>query len=172
LSKLATEVREHEEVQPQPPPMPAGQGQYVMDRSRYASWLNRVASYLIDGLIPAIPAGLAQLFYVGHNGSIGGGRVAGATILYVVSFLLWLYNRVFRAGRTGQSWGKTVTGSRLIGRETGVPIGAWRAFLRDVCHIFDDLCGLFPLGFLWPIWDRLRQTFADKIMNTVVIMIK
>ena len=26
------------------------------------------------------------------------------------------------------------------------------------------------LGWLWPLWDRRNQTFADKIMNTVVII--
>jgi hypothetical protein len=25
------------------------------------------------------------------------------------------------------------------------------------------------LGFLWPIWDSRKQTFADKIMGTFVI---
>jgi len=26
------------------------------------------------------------------------------------------------------------------------------------------------LGWFWPIWDRKRQTFADKIMRTVVVI--
>jgi hypothetical protein len=25
------------------------------------------------------------------------------------------------------------------------------------------------VGWLWPIWDSKRQTFADKIMKTVVV---
>jgi uncharacterized RDD family membrane protein YckC len=150
------------------PPSPGGYPPQV----RYASWINRVGSFLIDGVITAIPAAFAQLFYVGHNGSIGAGRIFGATILYFATFVVWLYNRVIRAGRTGQSWGKVVTGSRIVGMQSGVPIGSWRAFLRDLCHFFDDPCGIFPLGYLWPIWDRLRQTFADKIMRTVVIMVR
>ncbi|MDQ1539752.1 MAG: hypothetical protein QOH29_478, partial [Actinomycetota bacterium] len=25
------------------------------------------------------------------------------------------------------------------------------------------------LGYLWPLWDSKRQTFADKILKTVVV---
>jgi len=34
-------------------------------------------------------------------------------------------------------------------------------------HILDAL-PLF-LGFLWPIWDAKKQTFADKIIKSVVV---
>jgi hypothetical protein len=35
---------------------------------------------------------------------------------------------------------------------------------RQICH------GLkFGIGYLWPLWDGKRQTFADKIVGTVVI---
>jgi uncharacterized RDD family membrane protein YckC len=27
----------------------------------------------------------------------------------------------------------------------------------------------FLLGYLWPLWDDKRQTFADKICSTVVL---
>jgi hypothetical protein len=36
-----------------------------------------------------------------------------------------------------------------------------------LAHILDSLpC---YLGYLWPLWDAKRQTFADKVMGTVVI---
>ena len=38
------------------------------------------------------------------------------------------------------------------------------AFVRDITHIVD---GFFYLGYLWPLWDPKRQTFADKICSTV-----
>ena len=40
------------------------------------------------------------------------------------------------------------------------------AFLRDLVHILD---GVAYVGYLWPLWDDKRQTFADKIMRTIVI---
>ena len=43
------------------------------------------------------------------------------------------------------------------------------AFVRDIAHILDSIiCGL-PIGWLWPLWDAKRQTWADKVMKTVVV---
>ena len=58
---------------------------------------------------------------------------------------------------------------RMIGApllKDGQPIGAGMAFARDLAHIVD---GFFYLGYLWPLWDAKRQTFADKICSTVVL---
>jgi hypothetical protein len=40
------------------------------------------------------------------------------------------------------------------------------AFVRDLAHIVDSLACY--LGWLWPLWDAKRQTFADKLVKTVV----
>ena len=77
-----------------------------------------------------------------------------------------IYNRWIVAGRTGQSLGKRVTKIKLVSEPTGQPIGAVNAFLRDLVHILD---GIAYVGYLWPLWDDKRQTFADKIMRTVVV---
>jgi uncharacterized RDD family membrane protein YckC len=141
----------------------------------YAPWIVRVASFLIDWVIPAIVVGIGQIILYSGTQPVGGGyagwRVAVSTILDILSVVIWGYNRWYRAGRTGQSWGKQALSTKLIGEASGQPIGAWRAFVRDVCHIFDNLCGIFPLGYLWPLWDRKRQIFSDKIMHTVVIRV-
>ena len=40
-------------------------------------------------------------------------------------------------------------------------------FVRGLAHFLDSLpC---YIGYLWPLWDTKRQTFADKIMNSVVV---
>lgn len=138
----------------------------------YANWISRVCSYVIDEVLAAIPAGIGGLILVSSrsNGNYSGSGLFWASLLSFVSFLLWLYNRVFLAGRTGQSWGKKVMHTRLLGKDSGMPIGAGRSFLRDVCHILDDLCGI-PLGFAWPIWDKQRRTFADMIVGTRVVQL-
>ena len=56
---------------------------------------------------------------------------------------------------------------KLIGERTGQPIGAGLSFVRQLAHIVDSI--LCNLGYLWPLWDRKRQTFSDKIMSTIVI---
>jgi hypothetical protein len=53
-------------------------------------------------------------------------------------------------------------------RETdGQLLGFGRALGRKLCHLLD----LVPcyLGFLWPAWDTKKQTFADKIVSSVVL---
>ena len=41
------------------------------------------------------------------------------------------------------------------------------SFVRQLLHIVDSIC---YIGYLWPLWDRKRQTFADKILKTVVLI--
>ena len=74
---------------------------------------------------------------------------------------------VFRQGRTGWSSGKQALGIRLVAEDSGEPMGAGMCFVRQVVHVVDALACY--LGYLWPLWDAKRQTFADKIMSTVVV---
>jgi uncharacterized RDD family membrane protein YckC len=147
-------------------------------QSAYASWGKRVRARLIDQL----PTYLGLIiFYVGYliliirlaQGAESASQAEGAAVTMIVGLsvmiasLAWMaYNRWFIAGRTGQSLGKRVTKIRLIGEETRAPIGAKNAFIRDLVHILDALT---VVGYLWPLWDEKRQTFADQIMKTVVI---
>ena len=77
-----------------------------------------------------------------------------------------LYNLIIVQGRTGQSWGKRHIGLRIIHEHTGRPLSMGMNFVRYLCHYID---GILYLGYLWPLWDPKRQTFADKIMTTVVV---
>jgi uncharacterized RDD family membrane protein YckC len=134
---------------------------------KLASWPQRVGAFLIDYLVIVVPIGIA--IAVGSAGrnqqSTGGALVAG--LLYLIGLGVWIYNRWFIAGRTGQSWGKQALGIKLLRMDNGQPIGAGLAFARDIAHLIDGLpC---YIGYLWPIWDSRRQTFADKIVSTVVI---
>jgi uncharacterized RDD family membrane protein YckC len=78
-----------------------------------------------------------------------------------------IYNRYILAGKTGQSWGRKALGIRLVGEQTGQPIGGWTASVRGFWHFADSLTCY--IGWLFPLWDAKRQTIADKIMKTVVV---
>ncbi len=123
----------------------------------YSNWGQRVGAYLIDYL----PIIVLELI----------GAVLHVVILTLLFFLAslgwWIYNRCIQAGRTGQSLGKKTLHMRLISANTGEPIGPGMAFARDICHILDSLACY--IGWLFPLWDAKRQTFADKIVSTVVI---
>ncbi len=162
-----------------PPPPPSYDFQAQYGQANYAHWGYRVLSYIIDGFVPAIPAFIAYIILgaataasqagspSGTVAAPSGGAVVIAIILYLVSLGIFIWNSFIRQGRTGQSLGKQAVGTRLVSIRTGQPIGALMAFLRYLCHILDSLpC---YIGYLWPLWDPQRQTFADKIVGTVVV---
>ena len=95
--------------------------------------------------------------------------VAGV-VLVLIGFALMIgiqiWNRAFKQGRTGQSVGKKMMGIKLVDEHTGQPIGAGMSFVRDLAHALD---GFLYIGYLWPLWDDKRQTFADKSLGTVVV---
>jgi uncharacterized RDD family membrane protein YckC len=93
------------------------------------------------------------------------GLMAVGGLLYVAFFF---YNWCWRQGRTGYTFGKTVVGIKLVGERSKAPIGGLLAFVRQLAHIVDGL--ICNLGYLWPLWDAKKQTFADKIMGTLVIV--
>ncbi|MFE6616004.1 RDD family protein [Amycolatopsis sp. NPDC057786] len=86
---------------------------------------------------------------------------------YLAGFAWTVYNRWLKMGTTGQSLGKKILKIKLVRESDGQPIGPLMAFVRDLCHNLDGwVCGL---GYLWPLWDEKKQTFADKILSTVVV---
>ena len=135
----------------------APQGGYASPAGNYSSWLQRAGGYLID-LVP-----VWILIFIGvaaHNAAI-------YFLFLLAGIAVTAYNRWYLGGKTGQSWGNKALNMTLISEQTGQPIGPGKAFLRDVCHILDSLACY--VGWLFPLWDAKRQTFADKIMQTVVI---
>ena len=149
-----------------------------------ASWGQRVGGYLIDGILGAL-AGLPWV--VGLVIFLGSGKTTtdpttgmtttsfhgGALVVLLfflgglTSLLFTIWNTYVKQGTTGYTIGKGVMGIRLLGEQTGQPVGAGMAFVRSLVHVLDTLACY--VGWLWPIWDGKRQTFADKIMKTVVV---
>jgi uncharacterized RDD family membrane protein YckC len=136
----------------------------------YAEWIKRVGGYLVD-MVVLLPGYLVAVLGLAigsvDNSAANAVGVLLALVGYAAVLGVAIWNMFIRQGRTGWSIGKQVIGIRLIGEQTGQPIGAGLCFVRALCHILDSLpC---YLGYLWPLWDPKRQTFADKIMSTVVI---
>lgn len=136
----------------------------------YASWLPRVGALIIDSLPTAI------LFTV-LTAAFGESEASGSSfsfqlsglpfVVYLVLAVAWFgYNWLHLQGSTGQTVGKRLAGISVGTADTGQPLGAGLTFARQLVHIVDALpCGL---GYLWPIWDREKRTFADMILSTRV----
>ena len=150
--------------QPQQPQYGApAPGSYGAPAANLASWGQRVGAMLID-YVTILPFSILA-------STVGRSSTNGLNLFYYVfellAIALWGYNRWFQAGPTGQSWGKKAVGLRLLSEETGQPIGATNAFLRDLAHLLDWIPCF--IGYLWPLWDQKKQTFADKIIKTTVV---
>lgn len=132
----------------------------------YASWGQRVGATLVDGLIGAgiVIAGLmlGAIFTVAAD-SLG---ILFLILGYLGSITFQFWNLV-RQGQTGQTVGKGVLHIRLVRLDGVDPPGAGLSIGRAFLHIIDGIpcC----LGYLWPLWDDKRQTFTDKVLNTVVV---
>ncbi|MFC9234094.1 RDD family protein [Streptomyces decoyicus] len=94
----------------------------------------------------------------------------GALIMITLAGLFTFAVALFlcaKEGKTGQTPGKKALNIRVLKETTGQPLGFGMAFVRKLCHAVDGpLCGL---GYWWPLWDEKSQTFADKIVGTVVV---
>ena len=172
-------------------PMHPGSIGYVEQNfGRVADFGPRLLGNLIDvgltllGLIPTfigigvlIAAAPTNVTYDEFgNGTATGGdaglAVVGGLLIALgalVSFAIWLWNRVFRMGRTGQSVGKQVIGLRLLDEKTGRPIGAWMCFLRDL--VSGIVNQVFYLAYLWMLWDPDKQTLGDKAVHSTVVVV-
>jgi hypothetical protein len=56
---------------------------------------------------------------------------------------------------------------KVVSEKTWQPIGFWMSLIRQIAHYVDQV--LCYVGYVWPLWDEKRQTFADKMVGTVCV---
>ncbi|AZS85527.1 RDD family protein [Streptomyces griseoviridis] len=123
----------------------------------YAHWGLRFLATLVDGLIILVPY---LLVLVGRKVPV----LMLIGFLAVIGVAVWL---LFQEGKTGQTPGKKALGIRLVRESDGQPLGFGMAFVRRLAHFLDSVACY--LGWLWPLWDAKKQTFADKVCASIVI---
>lgn len=143
-------------------------------------WGPRVGASLIASLLTWTPNAIGILVLLSSletvvvtpSGQLGlAPSAAGLITVWACSSLatgLWVWNRVVRQGRTGQSLGKRALGLRLLSTSDGKPPGIGRALLRELAHALDAIA---YVGYLRPLWDHERRTFADELRGTRVIRV-
>jgi Mce-associated membrane protein len=119
-----------------------------------ASWLARTGAFSIDMLLgDAVIVTMALLTLSAPQRGWLWWTFTGAAVLVVV---LVAVNRLLLPTITGWSLGRALFGiARLVG--------------RDLAHLVDT-AALF-IGWLWPLWDRRRRTFADLLLRTEVLKV-
>jgi uncharacterized RDD family membrane protein YckC len=144
--------------QPPPPPPQFGQPGATPQWTGppLASWGQRAGAALIDYLVPGIVIGI--IFQIS--------RPLG--LILDLGFLVFVIWNLIQQGNTGQTVGKKQMGIKLLREQDGQVVGPGLSIGRAFVHIVDSLpC---YIGWLFPLWDPKRQTLADKILHTVVIV--
>jgi uncharacterized RDD family membrane protein YckC len=123
-----------------------------------ASFGRRLIAIIVDDILVGIVYGI--LYAV-----IGRGGAYGLGLLVSVAYFTF-----FEGSASGQTVGKRIVDIRVIDYASGGSIGYGRALLRQVGRIVSGLACL--LGYLWMLWDKEKQTWHDKIANTVVVPVE
>ena len=131
-----------------------------------ASWLARAGAFSIDMLLgDAVIVTMALLTLSAPQRGWLWWTFTGAAVLVVV---LVAVNRLLLPTITGWSLGRALFGIAVRKRD-GSPVGLARMVGRDLAHLLDT-AALF-IGWLWPLWDRRRRTFADLLLRTEVLKV-
>jgi uncharacterized RDD family membrane protein YckC len=153
----------------------------------YTPWVTRFIAYLIDAA-PAI--GLVVIGWIllmatrgeacetiDYGYGYGSTEVCatGTTglgwmllwLCYLAAFAYAIWNWGYKQGTTGSSIGKGMQKFKVVSEKTGQPIGFGMSVVRQLAHGIDGaICGI---GYLFPLWDKKRQTIADKLLTTVCV---
>lgn len=147
---------------PQPTPGPAG----GPPREALAGFWIRFLAALVDGILIGIVASVL--------GAIFGFGAVDPTNMQVVNtsntlqtILSLAYFTYFHATGAGQSIGNKVCGIRVLDADNGGPIPYSRSFIRALMSIVSAIP--LGLGYFWMLWDKRKQTWHDKVGNTLVV---
>jgi uncharacterized RDD family membrane protein YckC len=160
----------------------------------YTPWLTRVLAWLIDWVPVAILSGIGSIFLVtmqkvetvcitddseyqlgdfcatGNNGPSGLAWTLFVVLeLIALAYIVW--NLGLKQGTTGSSIGKGIMKFKIVGEDTGQPIGFGKSFVRELVYMVAyGLCGIvWVVAVLFPLWDPKRQTLVDKLIKTVAL---
>ena len=134
---------------------PPGGGAGIGPSGPRATFGVRFVAALLDGVL---------LFIVGLVIRLLLGVVVGFAINLVAGLAYYTY---LEGSPSGQTVGKRAMNIRVIDFRTGGPIGSSRALIRYLGRIVSSFVCL--LGYLWMLWDNERQTWHDKIAESVVV---
>jgi len=146
----------------------------VDDLPEYASWGARFRAKLLDALIvvgPLFVLALVILAVVGPDDDpttddgAAYGALAGLAAIIAAPF----YFAIMHGRPRGQTVGKRAVGIAVRRDGSLEPLGYGRAFGRAFITLVFLLIYVWILDFLWPLWDKRKQTLHDKVVGSIVV---
>lgn len=138
----------------------------------YAGFWRRFLANIIDTLILSVFGFLLGISFgfltVFLNDSTAG--VVIRSVVNLISYAVTIFYYIYFIGAKGQTLGKMAMGIKVVKLPDNSNPGYLSAFLRE---IIGKILSAFVilLGFFWMLWDPKKQTWHDKIANTVVIKV-
>ena len=128
-----------------------------------AEWGPRAVGLLLDSAV-GLAIYLGGFVVAGIVGTVSAALALLVMLATLAVYLGWFVVNLVEQGQTGQSLGKRVVGLKLVRADDGQLTGAGLSVGRGFAH-----CLEFGIGWLFPLFDDKKQTFADKICATVVV---
>jgi Mce-associated membrane protein len=132
-----------------------------------AGWHIRAAALLVDVLPGLAVSATAAL--VGLAVPLRSTWWWICAVALAAAALLTMVNRVVLPAIFGWSLGRALMGITVVGPD-GATVGVGRLLLRELAHLLDTV-SVF-VGWLWPLWDARRRTFADLLLHTEVHVVE
>jgi Mce-associated membrane protein len=128
-----------------------------------AGWPIRAAAFTLD-VLPgvAVVATTALVWLAAPPQSLW--WWVSITVL-VGATLVTMINRAVLPAILGWSLGRALLGLEIV-RPSGATVGVGRLMSRELAHLLDTLS--VGIGWLWPLWDSRKRTFADLLLRTEV----
>lgn len=135
----------------------------------------RFVALIIDGIILGIIGGIIGVmipapstydyyYQYQYNDAWNDWQLNLSVISLIVTALYYGY---FLSQQDGQTLGKRAMKIKVI-KKNGDPVGVLDALLRNILG-YGLSSVVFLLGFIWAFFDADRQTWHDKIVNTIVV---
>ena len=128
-----------------------------------AGRLHRIIANILDSVLMSILSWLIWLFLIIPFLIL---PTQWLTIAFIQTLANALINIYFWS--RGTSLGKAIFGMKVVDKNTGETLGLLRMAFREIVGKW--VSGLiFSLGFIWILFDRDKQGWHDKMVNSVVI---
>ncbi len=135
---------------------------------------SRFLAIVVDTVLQAVlylliltVVGTALAFMPGRVGG-GWGAVLPAIAVLGLFCIYWGYFAIFETTWRGQTPGKRIAKIRVI-RESGRPIDATAAILRNLVRVVDFLPGMYGVGVVTMLLNRSSRRLGDFVAGTVVV---
>jgi len=118
----------------------------------------RFVALLIDGIILGVIGGVIGAIFGQSPGEAGAG--SGITLIIHAIYFIALVSQ------WGTTLGGRVMGLKIVDANGNMP-SVGTAAIRWLMSLVSS--AVIALGYLWALWDRNKQTWHDKVANTLVV---